>query len=77
VVSIGHSEADRPQHERLEVLISGKYAYAPPRRREIREATIVVIDGEQVIVDLGAKRDGIVPSRDLESLDDEYRSICG
>ena len=74
MVSIGQSETDRPQRERLEVLISGEYAYAPPRRREIREATIVAIDGEQVFVDLGAKRDGIVPPRDLESLDDEYRS---
>ena len=27
-----------------------------------------------MFVDLGAKRDGIVPSRDLESLDEEYRS---
>jgi small subunit ribosomal protein S1 len=32
------------------------------------------MDEAQVIVDLGAKRDGIVPSRDLNSLDDAYRS---
>jgi len=74
MASTRQSELDQPQRERLEVLISGEYAYTPPRRREIREATIVAIDGAQVFVDLGAKRDGMVPSRDLASLDDVYRS---
>ena len=68
-MSVAESEANCPQHERLEALISGEYAYAPPRRREMREATIVAIDEAQVIVDLGTKRDGIVPSRDLDTLD--------
>lgn len=50
------------------------YAYTPPRRGEIREATILQIDEREIIVDLGAKQDGIVPSQDLERMDDEFRA---
>ncbi|MEM6281414.1 MAG: S1 RNA-binding domain-containing protein [Chloroflexota bacterium] len=49
------------------------YHFAPPQRGEIRTATILQIDEREIIVDMGAKRDGIVPSQDLERLDDEFR----
>lgn len=50
------------------------YNFSPPQRGEIRNATILQIDEREIIVDMGAKRDGIVPSQDLERLDDEFRS---
>jgi small subunit ribosomal protein S1 len=59
--------------ESLAALIAGQYDYREPRRNEIREATIIAIESSQVIVDVGAKRDGIVPQRDLEYLSDEVR----
>jgi hypothetical protein len=43
-MSVAESKVESPQQERLEVLIAGEYAYEPPRRREIREATIVAMD---------------------------------
>ncbi|MBZ0287089.1 MAG: S1 RNA-binding domain-containing protein, partial [Anaerolineae bacterium] len=49
-------------------------AYAPPRRGEIRRATILQIDEREIIVDMGTKRDGIVPFQDLERLDPNYRN---
>lgn len=49
------------------------FSYTPPRRGEIREATILQVDEREIIVDLGAKQDGIVPSQDLERMDDEFR----
>lgn len=49
-------------------------AYTPPRRGEIRNATILQIDEREIIVDMGTKRDGIVPFQDLERLDDDVRS---
>lgn len=49
------------------------YSYTPPHRGEIREATILQIDEREIIVDLGAKQDGIVPSQDLERMDDSLR----
>jgi len=56
-----------------EMLASSFEAYTPPRRGEIREATILQIDEREIIVDLGAKQDGIVPSQDLERMDDSFR----
>lgn len=41
----------------------------PPRRGEIRQATILQIEKNEIIVDLGAKRDGFVTSQDIERLD--------
>jgi small subunit ribosomal protein S1 len=50
------------------------YAYAPLRRGEIRSATILSIAPREIIVDLNAKQDGIVPYQDLERMDVEFRS---
>lgn len=47
----------------------------PPERGEIREAEIIQIDAKgDIVVGLGTKQDGIVPSQDLVNLDPEYRS---
>jgi len=60
--------------QRLTTLIKGDYDYTRPRRGEVYEAVILSISGNEIIVDLGVKRDGIVPRKDLESLDDAYRA---
>ncbi|MBE2268789.1 MAG: S1 RNA-binding domain-containing protein [Anaerolinea sp.] len=55
------------------LLDSSLGSYNPPQRGEIRNATILQIDEREVIVDMGAKRDGIVPVQDLERLDPKVR----
>ena len=52
-------------------LIMGEYDYSRPRRGQFYDAMLLEIDENSLIVDLGAKRDGIVPPKDLEILDDE------
>ena len=53
-----------------------EYASIRPRRGQIREAVIVRIGSDGVIVRLPkAKRDGFIPSRDLKLLYDGYRDI--
>jgi small subunit ribosomal protein S1 len=52
-------------------LLEESYGQLQPRRGEIRNAIILQIDEREIIVDLGAKQDGIVPSTDLERLDKE------
>jgi small subunit ribosomal protein S1 len=52
-------------------LLEESYGLLQPRRGEIRNAIILQIDEREIIVDLGAKQDGIVPSTDLERLDKE------
>jgi small subunit ribosomal protein S1 len=51
-----------------------EFNYRRPRRGEIREATILDIGASDILVDLGTKRDGVVPPRDLELLEDSYRA---
>jgi small subunit ribosomal protein S1 len=62
------------QQRQLAALFESEYDYTRPRRGEVYEAVILVISDKDVIVDLGLKRDGIVPRKDLESLDDAYRA---
>ena len=50
------------------------YDFSPPKRGEIRTAIISHIESREIIVDLNAKHDGIVPTQDLERLDEEFRS---
>ena len=44
------------------------------KKGEIRTGTILQVGDREVIVDLGAKLDGVVPSTDLERLDPSVRS---
>jgi small subunit ribosomal protein S1 len=61
------------QQARLAALIEGDYDYQRLRRGQVCEATVLVVAEDCVIVDLGSKRDGIVPPGDLDRVDDEYR----
>lgn len=49
-----------------------EYDYAPPRRGQILESTVLQATDHEIIVDVGLKRDAIVPARDLEYLDAEF-----
>jgi len=62
------------QQQRFSTLIKSDYDYARPRRGQVRHAVVLSISENDVIVDLGTKRDGIVPRRDLELLDETYRT---
>ena len=55
-------------------LLESSFNYSPPRRGEIRNAVILEIDEREIIVDLGAKRDGIVPYQDIERLDPDFHA---
>lgn len=48
------------------------YDYTPPRRGQIIESTVLETSDHEIIVDVGLKRDGIVPARDLEYLDEDF-----
>ena len=62
------------QQGRFAALIESKYDYTLPRRGEVREAVILSVGENDIVVDLNAKRDGIVPPKDLDFLDDAYRA---
>lgn len=54
-------------------MLEASFDYTPPHRGEIREAIILQIEPNEIIVDMGAKQDGIVTAQDLERLDPAYR----
>lgn len=54
-------------------LLEESFDYKPPHRGEIRKAIILQIERNEIIVDMGAKQDGIVTNKDLEHLDPEFR----
>ena len=58
--------------QRFSTLLENDYDYERPRRGQLCRATILSVDENEVIVDLGCKRDGIVPRTDLERLEDAY-----
>jgi small subunit ribosomal protein S1 len=62
------------QADQFAAMLEADYDYERLQRREIREATIVLIDENEIIVDLGVKRDGIITQRDLDHIDEEVLS---
>ncbi|MEA3377801.1 MAG: S1 RNA-binding domain-containing protein [Chloroflexota bacterium] len=68
---------DQPRtdmQEQLSALIEGDYDYTLPKRGDICEAVILFVGKDEVIVDVGGKRDGVVPRKDLQLLDESYRA---
>ena len=49
-------------------LLDESYEYNQPQRGDIRTAVILQIGANEIVVDLGVKRDGIVPIQDIERL---------
>ena len=49
-----------------ELLLGGEYDYVLPRPNQVVEGLILARDGGDLIVDIGAKRDALVPARDLQ-----------
>jgi small subunit ribosomal protein S1 len=73
--NLTNSDANRQDMagESFEDLLEASFDYEPPRRGEIRSATILQIEPNEIIVDMGAKQDGIVMAQDLERLDEDFR----
>ncbi len=64
-----------PTDETMENLLSqGDYMYQRPKRGEIRTGTVVLVGPDEIVVDVGAKREGVVSPQDLERLGPEERA---
>ncbi len=66
----GEEKALSPMWE----FLSEEFDYQRPKRGDILDAEVVRIDKDAIIVDVGAKSEGVVPSKDLEMLDEEVRA---
>jgi small subunit ribosomal protein S1 len=65
--------ADTPEQP-FSILLESEYDYTRPTRGQVCYADVLSVGENQVIVDLGCKRDGIVPRSDLDLLDETYRT---
>lgn len=59
----------------LEALLANADEVAAPRRGDLLKGCILAIDAEGLIVDLGKKRDGVVPRSDLQGLPAEEAEL--
>ncbi|NLS79295.1 MAG: S1 RNA-binding domain-containing protein [Chloroflexi bacterium] len=54
--------------------LNEEYLYCQPKRGDLRKATILEVKPSEVLVDIGAKMNGVVQDRDLVRLDEEVRA---
>jgi small subunit ribosomal protein S1 len=64
----------REGHPMDALLEADAYELETPRRGEIRTGTIARISENDVLVDVGAKSEGVIPNRELEQLSEEERA---
>jgi len=66
--------SEPPSEHPMETAIAEAYAYRAPKRGQILDGIIVDITPTEILIDVGSKTEGIVPSRELEQLGQEYLS---
>ena len=64
-------EIKQARTERFEQLLD-EYEYDRPRRGQIVEGQVIKVFEDMILVDIGAKRDAVIPRSDLSNLEDEY-----
>jgi small subunit ribosomal protein S1 len=62
-------DGEMPMGEELDSLV-----FAPPKRGQIVRGTIASKSDSEILVDVGAKSEGVVTGAELEQLDPEYRN---
>jgi len=72
----GAPEAQAPAPEQVDAARMGglpveDWDYQQPKRGEIRTGVILAITDQEIIIDVGAKRDGVVPLPDLQRMSPE------
>ena len=54
--------------EDMSALLNESSAIAHPRRGDVLRGRVLTVDGRGLVIDVGLKREGIVPSEDLRRL---------
>jgi small subunit ribosomal protein S1 len=67
-------ENQREEHPMDALLEAEAYELETPRRGEIRTGTIARVSENDVLVDVGAKSEGVIPNRELEQMSEEERA---
>jgi len=75
-VHLPEAEASAPEQAGAQMggLPVEDWDYQQPKRGEIRTGVILAITEQEIIIDVGAKRDGVVPLADLQRMSSEALS---
>jgi small subunit ribosomal protein S1 len=67
-------ESDAQEEHPMDALLEAEaYEIKAPRRGEIRKGTIARVSETDILVDIGAKSEGVIPTREIENLTPEQR----
>ncbi len=67
-------EDDNEEWDDLFEELLDDYDYENPEKGQIIEGKVIQVDDDSILVDIGAKRDAIVPRKDLDRLEDALRA---
>lgn len=71
---MGVEESQEPTSNKMEALLAAEGLVIDfPKRGEIRKGTIASISDGQILVSVGAKSEGIIAGKELESIDEKER----
>jgi small subunit ribosomal protein S1 len=62
-----HNEIEKQVDDQFEEMLED-YNFDPPKKGEIMEGEIISVDEDTILVDVGGKRDAVVPRRDMNRL---------
>lgn len=71
-MSLYPSNVDQEMEDLDWTKLLDEYDYAQPQRGELRDGLIMRIEDNAMIVSIGTKREGIIPSQDLRSMGEEF-----
>lgn len=71
---VDEEKTETTEHPMDALLESVDFELDTPRRGEIRTGTIARVTDNDILVDIGAKSEGVIPTRELEQLTDERRA---
>ena len=73
-VILPEKEVEGQEEHPMEALLQAEaYELKTPKRGEIKTGTIARVTDSDILVDIGAKSEGVIPSRELEQLSEEQR----
>jgi len=68
-------QSAEPESHPMDAFLEGEaYELETPKRGETRTGTIARISGSDVLVDIGAKSEGLISAREIEALSEEERA---
>jgi small subunit ribosomal protein S1 len=69
--TLGQDSAASPNE--MQALLDADYGLSMPQRGEVREGVIARLTPSEILIDVGAKSEGVINGRELDSLDDATR----